>query len=47
MSAAIPGICYGKLRANLKRSDIILFIIVVIVTIMGFSGAILSVLDPS
>ena len=47
MSGTIPAICYGKLKNGLACSDIIRLILVVLVTLAGFSGAILSIIDPA
>ena len=47
MSGALPGICYAKLQERLKCSDVVLLVIVFLVTIIGFTGAILSILDPA
>ena len=52
MAGTIPGICFYKILMQesgkpKKPSDILQLVFCAVVTVIGFSGAILSVIDPA
>lgn len=47
MAGGIPAICFQRLKNKLSCWDIISLIIALLVTLVGFTGAILSVIDPA